>query len=335
MQNYDYTVRYRPKKYTANADALSRLPQAQTTNIPEIGLNIIEIKSFNENKREIQEEMTRDKAFQELYLVINKGWPNKNDVSDSLRVFYNVKDSLSLDHGYIFYGDRIFVPPKFRAKVLEMLHEAHFGVVKCKQLARQVVWWPRIDHDIEEYVGDCVACQVNARNRSYHVDVPWRPTTSAFERVHLDHFFFGSKIFLLIVDEYSNWLDVKENINMSTKYVIKSVKDFVCTFGLPQTLVTDNATCFNSEEFQSFCKSNNIIHLNSPPYRPRSNGIAEKCVGIVKEYVKKYLFENRNKKLSIEDQLMNFLFTYRTLLPVIFLNTPPTLIFPFFQNRLQ
>lgn len=337
LQNYDYTVKYRPKKYTANADALSRLPQAQATNIPEIGLDVIEIKAFNENsdqilnKKEIKEEITRNEACQELYLVINKGWPNKNDLSDSLKVFYNVRESLSLDHGCIFYGDRIFVPPKFRAKVLEMLHEAHFGVVKCKQLARQVVWWPKIDHDIEEYVGDCVACQVNARNRSYHVDVPWKPATKPFERVHLDHFFFGSKIFLLIVDEYSNWLDVKENANVSTKCVIKSVKEFVCTFGLPQTMVTDNATCFNSEEFQCFCKSNNIVHLNSPPYRPRSNGIAERCVGIVKEYLKKYLFENRSKKLSVEDQLMNFLFTYRTS-PLTGKSSPASYLFKHSTN---
>lgn len=336
LGNYDFTVRYRPKKYTANADALSRLPRPQSTGIPEIGLDIVNINFFNTepeqliSKMIIRHELEQDGACRKLCETIRNGWPCKNEVHESLRTFYNVREALSLSEGCIFYGDRIFVPPRLRVRVLEMLHKAHFGVVKCKQLARQSVWWPKLDGDIENYISDCEACQVNARKRSYHDDVSWAPTSKPFERIHLDHFFFDDKIFLLIVDDYSNWLDVKSNSSVSSKCVIRALREFMSIFGLPHCIVSDNASCFNSEEFQNFCKCNNITHLNSPQYRPQSNGLAERSVGIVKDFLKRFLFDHKNKK-TLDELITDFLSIYRTS-PLAKKCSPASLIFSYKTN---
>lgn len=79
----------------------------------------------------------------------------------------------------------------------------------------------------------------------------WSEATTPIERVHLDHFFFGNKILLIIVDVFSNWIDIQED----------------------------------------FCEANNITHKTSPLYHPQSNGIVERSVGIAKNNLKKYLTE--------------------------------------------
>ena len=46
-------------------------------------------------------------------------------------------------------------------------------------------------------------------------------------------------------------------------------------YGLPQIIVTDNATCFIIQEFESFLKSLGIQHITTASYHSQSNGMAE------------------------------------------------------------
>ena len=58
-------------------------------------------------------------------------------------------------------------------------------------------------------------------------------------------------------------------------------------FGYPHALVTDNATAFTSEEFQSWCQERGITHLTGAPYHPATNGAAERLVQTFKQALKK------------------------------------------------
>ena len=73
----------------------------------------------------------------------------------------------------------------------------------------------------------------------------------------------------------------------------------------PQTIVTDNGTCFTSADFESFLSDNGIHHLTTAPYHPASNGLAERAVQIVKKGLKK------NKKGTFRTRLSRTLFSYR------------------------
>lgn len=315
LQNYDFDIRHRPKKFTENADALSRLPMNQSTGLEELSLDIDTcLNSFNEsedtviNKRVIESEIQRNKVCLELFKYITDGWPNKDKVLDKLLIFYKFRLSLSVQDGCIFYGDRLYIPPSYRGNVLRNLHSEHKGVVKSKQLARRSIWWPCLDKDVENYISNCSVCQTFANSRSSYVEMSWPKTTYPFERIHIDHFFFEEKCFLIIVDDFSNYIDVQLNRNVDSRSVLKSLRNFFSIFGLPTTVVSDNATCFNSMEFNDFCRFNGIVHLNSPQYHPQSNGLAERGVGIVKSNLKKCLSD---RKIDVETQLTNFLFDYR------------------------
>ena len=49
-------------------------------------------------------------------------------------------------------------------KILHELHESHPGVVKMKSMAKSYVWWPSIDHDIENLAKSCSGCTSKLNN---------------------------------------------------------------------------------------------------------------------------------------------------------------------------
>ena len=73
-----------------------------------------------------------------------------------------VRNELSVCDGTILRGSRILIPSSLRGKVLELAHEGHQGIVKCKQRLRSKVWWPRLDQDVEGICKSCESCQLVA-----------------------------------------------------------------------------------------------------------------------------------------------------------------------------
>ena len=76
-------------------------------------------------------------------------------------------------------------------------------------------------------------------------------------------------------------------------------------FGLPETIVTDNGSCFVSEEFEAFLNGNGIKHITSAPYHPSSNGLAERAVQILKSGLKKVM------EGDLDTRIARVLFAYR------------------------
>ena len=76
-------------------------------------------------------------------------------------------------------------------------------------------------------------------------------------------------------------------------------------FGIPETIVSDNGTCFVSAEFEAFLASNGIKHITSAPYHPSSNGLAECAVQIVKKGLRKIT------QGTIRSRIAKILFSYR------------------------
>ena len=84
-----------------------------------------------------------DQTSQDLIQVIRHGFPEqKNMLDDSLRRFYHMRGDLYEVEGAPFPHGRMFVPGNLRAEMLDLLHQAHQGVIGMKARARQSFWWP-------------------------------------------------------------------------------------------------------------------------------------------------------------------------------------------------
>ena len=171
---------------------------------------------------------------------------------------------------------------------MDILHDGYPGITKMKQLARSIVWWPRIDAHIETKGKYCEQCAMLQKSPSPVPLHPWEWPNRPWTRIHVDYAGpFMGKMFLVLIDAHSKWMEVQHVCSATSSNTISALRTIFATFGLPEILVSDNGSVFTSEEFRVFIKRNRIRHLTSAPYHPATNGLAERAVQNFKRALKK------------------------------------------------
>ena len=168
------------------------------------------------------------------------------------------------------------------------------------------VWWPGIDRDVDRCVRQCVTCQ---KSRPEPPEAPlhsWSWPTRPWAQLHLDYAGpVEGKMVLVMIDAHSKWIEAVPTTTATSAAVIEVCRERFAQFGLPETVVTDNGSCFVSSEFEAFLKRNGIQHVTTAPYHPASNRLAERAVQIVKAGLK------RNQEGTFRSRLSNTLASHR------------------------
>lgn len=310
LSEYNYTIRYRPGSRMCNADALSRLPLPDSpldSDIPTLGdVNYVlnHLSSTVVTAENIKSLTEKDPTLSRVHHFILHGWPLSN-ADSTLQPYYNRKDELSAVSGCVLWGARVVIPLPVRKQVLQQLHDSHPGITRMKTLARSYVWWPGLDADITSIVQTCDTCQSNRPTPSKAPLHPWEWPSRPWSRIHIDHAGpFHGKLFLIVVDAHSKWLDVQVVSSTSADCTINKLRSIFATHGLPEQVVSDNGSGFTSAEFKQFLQANGIRQVLVSPYHPSSNGLAERAVQTFKRAVEKL-------EGPMETRLSKFLFKYR------------------------
>ena len=103
---------------------------------------------------------------------------------------------------------------------------------------------------------------------------------------------------LVVVDAYSKWIEAKVVYLATTRVTIEQLRGLFAVYGLPETIVSDNGTCFTSVEFIQFITRNNIQYITSPVYHPSSNCLAERAVQLVKRGLAKLKVGSMETRLA-------------------------------------
>ena len=274
-------------------DALSRLPvppSNRSREVPEPEEIVLLVNQLNNgpvSARDKAKATTYDPVLSKVMNFVMRGWPNDNK-DDDLTEFFKRKDEISTDQGLLLWGQRVIIPPKLQSVILMELHDCHPGMVKMKGLARSYVWWPGIDKRIEQTVKECDACQVHGNSPAASQMYPWEWPMKHWQRLHLDYGGpIDKKMILIIVDAGTKFIEAHTLTSATSENTIEKLRQTFATHGLPQSIVSDNGTPFKSEIFSEFCKLNGIRQIFVSPYRPASNGMAERAVQVVKNGLKK------------------------------------------------
>ena len=311
---YQYKLLYRKSSDHANADALSRLPSGDSQEGEESSVCQVRFTdSLPISAKDIQQETGRDPLLSRVLSFVLNGWPEACG-TEELRPYFNHKLELSAEQGCVLWGTRVVIPPKYRNRMLEELHETHQGICRTKAYARSYIWWPNLDSQIEEFLKTCESCQM-FRNKPAHAPLhPWKFPARAWQRIHIDYGMFDKKMLLIVIDSYSKWIEVHEMSSTTSGATIDKLRCIFASYGLPEELVSDNGPQFASEDFDMFLKRNGIKHTLIPPYHPASNGAAERAVQTVKQALSKMWLDHKRNDTSVtwSRRLADFLLTYRS-----------------------
>ncbi|UYV80580.1 hypothetical protein LAZ67_19000797 [Cordylochernes scorpioides] len=297
---YTYSIEYKPGKVNCNADALSRLPLNECPSVVPNPSEVFFIESEHAaiNSSEVAKLTNKDPILSKVKFWAMNGWPERK-VDDKFRDFVSKSSEISVHKDYLLWGSRVIIPERLRKDILNLLHDTHIGIVGTKALARGLCWWPKMDGDIERMISSCSVC-LSCSHDPPKTDVyPWIWPSRPWSRLHIDHAgSFQGKIFLVVVDAYSKWIEAKIVSTTSTETTINCLKEIFATHGLADVIVSDNGTSFTSEPFRTFLKRNGVRHILCAPYHAASNGQVERAIQTLKNLLRKNSSGNWTTRLS-------------------------------------
>lgn len=317
LSAYAYDIKHRPARCNEHADALSRLPlKGELSSIKQVcwtqeatALNKAQINGLPITAKVIRRETLRDPVLSRIMNWVIHGWPTEQNWTQEYQPYHRRRNELTVEEGCLLWGVRTVIPSKFQGTLLEELHVSHPGMVRMKALARNHVWWPLIDQDIENQVRGCRSCQEQQPTKPAIRDNPWRWPSGPWQRIHVDFAGpFMGEMFFIIVDAYSKWPYVIRMKSTTSENTIDALRQIFSQQGLPLELVSDNGPQFTSAEFEEFMKMNGIRHNRSAPFHPSTNGEAERFVRTFKTAMR----ARKEQKISVQRKLCDFLLTYRT-----------------------
>jgi len=183
--------------------------------------------------------------------------------------------------------------------MLRIIHSSHLGIEKCKQRARDTLFWPAMSKQIEDMVSNCQICNQYRRHNTKEPLMPHPIPKRPWARVGADLCELYGKTYLIMVDYYSGFIEVDQLENNSSQCVIAHCKPQFARHGIPDVLITDGGPQFASGQFEMFSQVYQFQHCQSSPYYPQSNGRAEKAVQTAKSIIKKAIDDKSDPHLAL------------------------------------
>nr|XP_034828815.1 uncharacterized protein K02A2.6-like [Maniola hyperantus] len=343
LQSYDLKVEYKPGTKMYIADSLSRaaLPECSEDELDEdvmVHVNML-VKNLPISEERLQwlvEATENDECLQLLKKYYQKGWPDrKSEVNKLVLPYWNCRHEVHAVGNLLLKGNSLIIPTKLRSEILKIIHSGHQGIEKSKNFARGVVYWPLMSHDIQQCVENCEICLSHRNANPPEPLMSHKICSFPWEKVGMDYLKFKNQTILVVEDYYSNYIEIANVSSTGAKALINALKPIFSRHGIPVFANTDNGPPYNSQEFKQFLESWNITHTTSSPYLPRSNGLVESGVKIVKRILTKcaesgddpylallqYRTTPRNNLPSPSELLMSR--RLRTLIPTVVKHLEP------------
>ncbi|CAK1598860.1 unnamed protein product [Parnassius mnemosyne] len=118
-------------------------------------------------------------------------------------------------------------------------------------------------------------------------------------QVGSDLFEYRKTYYLILVDYYSSFVEVKKLENITSQVVIRSMKEIFSRHGIPEILISDNGTQYSSREFKQFSTDWGFTQFTSSPNYPQANGKSERAVQTVKSLLIKAYKGNSDFELAL------------------------------------
>lgn len=300
IQPYAPKVTYKKGKELHMADYLSRDVQGPMMEDDRTIDIFYAIPIREESKERIINEINDDETMKQLKTIILTGWPCEiNNVPKAIREFWTFRDELSTHDNIIVKGQQMLIPRKMQETVMKQIHHGHLGINSCLRRARDSVFWPGMTAQINKMVEECEICQSRQKDNAKTPLATKETASRPWQFVASDLFFYQRKPYILIVDEYSGFIDIHKLDTETSHDAINACKRCFAMHGIPEIFLSDNGTQYSSQAFKKFAANWNFKHITSSPHYPQSNGLAEKSVQTIKNLMKKCAADNTDFHMAL------------------------------------
>lgn len=120
----------------------------------------------------------------------------------------------------------------------------------------------------------------------------------------------GNKYVLIVSDYFTKWAEGYPIPDMETTTIVDNfVTNFVCRFGVPRQIHTDQGRQFESGLFKELCKKFSIDKTRITPFRHQRDGLVERFNRTLEDILSKYVSQNQK---DWDEQLPWALMAYRS-----------------------
>ena len=183
---------------------------------------------------------------------------------------------------------QLVVPVKLRIEVFRELHagkmSGHLGITRTVERIKSRLYWPGIKSDVRRWSLKCMRCEARKPKPGIKRHPMGQVAAGApFERGAMDILEpgeitqNGNRYIIVISDYFTKWSEAYA-VKDHTAYTVadKLVTEFMCRFGVPKIIHSDQGTEFQSALFQQLCELLGCKKTRTTPYHPQSDGLVER-----------------------------------------------------------
>ena len=227
---FSFTIACVPGKDLNTADTPSRAPVSEGEDSREeafrhevkayVNAIVRNLPATDKRLKAIQDEQNKDPVCCKLKEYCEKG---EIDWNGPVKQYLHVRTELSVVEDLLMRGNRVVIPLSMRADILEKLHTGHQGTTKCRQRAKESVWWPGIQKAIDDKVSNCPTC---CKHQQQHPEplMPSPLSSRPWEKIGTDLFEWKKVDYLFVVDYYSHYIKITKLTSTSATSIITHLK---------------------------------------------------------------------------------------------------------------
>ena len=322
LAEFDFKVQARPGKRHGNADGLSRRPPEPDSELPVVS-TVTNDDSFSwcsmRTTAELRSEQVADPTVDRVLVWRERRTEPPLQIElqgtgPAVRKLCSHWDALEVRDGVLYrrWEDEkgavtrflLVVAKSLVPEVLSALHygpsAGHLGVTKTLGKVRERFYWLGQREDVEDWLQHCVKCSTSKAAKAG----PRAPLVSCvpgypLERVAID--ILGplpetenhNKYIMVVADYFTKWTESYTLPNQEARTVAqKLVDEFICRFGAPERIHTDQGRNFESALFKEMCALLGVEKTRTTPYHPIGDGMLERFNRSLAAMLSKYVNEN-------------------------------------------
>lgn len=297
LQQYDYSIVYRPGSTNKVADALSRAPLPEEHSQDTHGLVTVAVTARGSpdsrwgtlvSREDLRKAQLDDGLCQRVSAWLAARGPVDCPSDEEFDSYLMSDDGLLLR--YIPQADddpdgsafRTVIPRKLRKLFIRYMHDSalagHSSGSKTYEKLSQIATWPGMRQDVLRYARSCSVCQ-KAKPRGGQPpglmqpivsQSPWQicccDVMGPFPRSTR-----GNQYLFVVTDHFTKWVELFPLRKLDSQKIWECLLETFARFGFPAQLVSDNASYLTSKVFVDACAVLGIKHKRTSPYHPQAN----------------------------------------------------------------